>query len=64
MKIYGEQVDDYEKTIMKFRRRIAELNAEIQEQHDDVNFTEILDTTWNQIFYNRWLGWPLFVPLA
>ncbi|VDK62798.1 unnamed protein product [Gongylonema pulchrum] len=35
---YAQQVEDYEKTIMKFRQRVADLNAEIQEQQDQVSF--------------------------
>ncbi|VBB29069.1 unnamed protein product [Acanthocheilonema viteae] len=36
IKVYGEQVDEYEKMIMKFRRKIGELNEEIQERQDEI----------------------------
>uniref|UniRef100_A0A915PUP0 Dynein associated protein domain-containing protein n=1 Tax=Setaria digitata TaxID=48799 RepID=A0A915PUP0_9BILA len=36
IKIYGEQVDEYEKMIMKFRRKVGELNEEIQERQDEI----------------------------
>ncbi|VDO22101.1 unnamed protein product [Brugia timori] len=36
IKVYGEQVDEYEKMIMKFRRKISELNEEIQERQDEI----------------------------
>ncbi|EJW74569.1 hypothetical protein WUBG_14525, partial [Wuchereria bancrofti] len=35
IKVYGEQVDEYEKMVMKFRRKISELNEEIQERQDE-----------------------------
>ncbi|VDM07578.1 unnamed protein product [Wuchereria bancrofti] len=36
IKVYGEQVDEYEKMVMKFRRKISELNEEIQERQDEI----------------------------
>ncbi|VDN89162.1 unnamed protein product [Brugia pahangi] len=36
IKVYSEQVDEYEKMIMKFRRKISELNEEIQERQDEI----------------------------
>ncbi|MCP9261228.1 CAP-Gly domain-containing protein [Dirofilaria immitis] len=36
IKIYGEQMDEYEKMVMKFRRKIAELNDEIQGKQDEI----------------------------
>uniref|UniRef100_A0A0R3RJ42 Dynactin domain-containing protein n=1 Tax=Elaeophora elaphi TaxID=1147741 RepID=A0A0R3RJ42_9BILA len=36
IKVYGEQVDEYERMIIKFRRKIGELNEEIQERQDEI----------------------------
>ncbi|VDK80103.1 unnamed protein product [Onchocerca ochengi] len=36
IKVYGEQVDEYEKMVMKFRRKIIELNEEIQGRQDEI----------------------------
>lgn len=46
IKVYGEQVDEYEKMIMKFRRKIGELNEEIQERQDEVSLKFFLNC-WN-----------------
>ncbi|EFO19724.1 hypothetical protein LOAG_08768 [Loa loa] len=36
IKAYGEQVDEYEKMIMKFRQKIGEMNEEIQGKQDEI----------------------------
>lgn len=37
IKACGAQADDYEKTILMFRKKVSDLNEEIQERYDEVS---------------------------
>lgn len=46
VKACGAQAEDYEKTILMFRKKVGDLNEEIQEHQDQVIYTNSVSTTY------------------